>query len=384
MAAKVEPLYVRAPAPASIRPSRAEVDLAALGHNLAALRRVAGGARLYGVVKADAYGHGLVPVARSLERSGIDGLCVALAEEGLSLRADGVRLPILVLNGAYGEDHARLLAERLTPVVYTIEQVEAFARAVGGREVGVHLKLDTGMARLGVPVAALSDFLDALEAHPAVRVEGVMTHLSSADTDDAVTRGQLDRFEAALALVGARGHAPELVHAANSAATYRFARARYSMVRVGIALYGVPPAPGVGDELRPVMKVRTEILALKDLPRGAAIGYGETFRTERLSRIATLPIGYGDGLLRAASNRGAVLVRGLRCPIVGAISMDLTTVDVTDVPSCTFGDEAVLLGRDGQARMSAADLAVACGTIPYEVLTGFSGRLPRLHLEHTQ
>lgn len=360
-----------------IRPSHAEVDLGAVQHNLREVRRVAGASAVYGVVKADAYGHGLVPVARALERAGVDGLCVALVEEGVVLRTEGVRVPILILNGAYGSDHARVLAAQLTPVVYSLQEVESFARAAAGRAVDVHLKLDTGMARLGVPVASLGSFLDALQAFPSVRVRGVLTHLSSADTDDAVTAAQLDRFDAALLEVRRHGHAPDLVHAANSAATYRHARARYSMVRVGIALYGVTPAPGVGGELHPAMRVRTEVLALRALPTGAPVGYGETFRTTRASRVATLPIGYGDGLLRAASGRGVVLIRGRRCPMVGAVSMDLTTVDVTDVSDCALGDEALILGQDGADRITAHELAAACDTIAYEVLTGLSHRLPR-------
>lgn len=360
-----------------IRASRAEVDLAALTHNLREVRRVATPSLVYGVVKADAYGHGLVPVARALERAGVDGLCVALTEEGLTLRAEGARVPILVLNGAYGSDHARVLAARLTPVVYSIQEVEAFARAGAGREVDVHLKVDTGMARLGVPVDALGAFLAAMAAFPMIRVRGVCTHLSSAEAGDAVTAAQLDRFDAALAEVRRHGHAPDVLHAANSAATYRHARARHSLARVGLALYGVPPAPGVGGELRPVMRVRTEVLSLRDLPTGAPVGYGETFRASRPSRIATLPIGYGDGLLRAASPRGVVLIRGQRCPIVGAVSMDLTTIDVTDVPACALGDEAVLLGQGGEDRITAHELAAACDTIAYEVLTCLSRRLPR-------
>jgi alanine racemase len=362
-----------------IRPTRAEVDLATLAHNLGEVRRVAGSARVYGVVKADAYGHGLVPVARALERAGIDGLCVALAEEGLTLRAEGVRVPILVLDGAYGNDHARVLAGQLTPVVYSFEEADAFARAAAGRPVDVHVKVDTGMARLGVPMASLGAFLTAIGGLASIRVRGVLTHLSSADADDAITSTQLDRFDAALAEVRRHGHAPECVHAANSAATYRCARARHSLVRVGLALYGASPAPGVGGGLVPAMRVRTEVLALRSLPAGAPIGYGGTFRTTRASYIATLPIGYGDGLLRSASGRGVVLIGGKRCPVVGAISMDLTTVDVTDASGCAVGDEAVILGADGGDAIDAHQLASACGTIAYEVLTGFSGRLPRLY-----
>jgi alanine racemase len=362
------------------RPTRAEIDLGAMARNLAAVRAVAGSSRVFGVVKADAYGHGLVPVSRWLERQGIDGLCVALAEEGLSLRACGVTTPILVLSGAYGDAHERVLAAHLTPVIYSAAQAEAFARAAHGQAFGVHLKIDTGMGRLGVPLRELDALLDALRALPNLRVDGVMTHFSSADSDAEVSREQLARFERAQAALRSRGFAPRLIHAANSAGTYCLPEARPNLVRVGLALYGVPPAPGQGAELEPVMSVRSEILALRELPAGSPVGYDQTYRTARPSRIATVPIGYGDGLLRAASNRGAMLVGGRRCPIVGRISMDLTTLDVTDLPACAVGDEVIVLGRQGEAQISAEDLAQACDTIAYEVLTNISPRVPRIYL----
>ncbi len=362
------------------RSTRAEIDLGAMARNLAAVRAVAGGSRVFGVVKADAYGHGLVPVSRWLERQGIDGLCVALAEEGLSLRACGVTTPILVLSGAYGDAHERVLAAHLTPVIYSATQAEAFARAAHGQAFGVHLKIDTGMGRLGVSMHELDALLDALRGLPNLRVDGVMTHFSSADSDAEVSRDQLARFELAQAALRARGFAPRLIHAANSAGTYCLPEARPNLVRVGLALYGVPPAPGQGAELAPVMSVRSEILALRELPAGSPVGYDQTYRTARPSRIATVPIGYGDGLLRAASNRGAMLVGGRRCPIVGRISMDLTTLDVTDLPACAVGDEVIVLGRQGEAQISAEDLAQACDTIAYEVLTNISPRVPRIYL----
>jgi alanine racemase len=361
------------------RPTRAEVDLGAMAHNLRAVRAVARGSRVYAVVKADAYGHGLVPVARWLEHEGVDGLCVALAEEGLALRACGVTAPILVLSGAYGEAHERVLAAHLTPVIYSLAQVEAFSRAAHGRPVSVHLKIDTGMGRLGVALSELPALLDAVHAMPEVRIDGVMTHFSSAESDPDFTREQLQRFGEAVALVRARGFAPRLVHAANSAGTYCLPEARPNLVRVGLALYGVAPAPVQDAKLLPVMSLRTEVLALRDLPAGSPVGYDQTFRTARPSRIATVPIGYGDGLLRAASNRGTMLVRGQRCPIVGRISMDLTTLDVTHVPECSVGDEAIVIGRQGEQQITAQELAEACGTIAYEVLTNISPRVPRIY-----
>jgi len=361
------------------RPTRAEVDLPAMAQNLAAVRAVAGEARVYAVVKADAYGHGLVPVARWLERQAVDGLCVALAEEGLTLRACGVTSPILVLSGAYADAHERVLAAHLTPVIHGFAQAEAFARASAGRSVGVHLKLDTGMGRLGIPVDELGALLDALRRFPQLRIDGVMTHFSSADSDAAYTRMQLGRFNAAVEAIRAHGHAPRVLHAANSAATYNFPEARFNLVRVGLALYGVAPAPSAAETLLPVMRLRSEVLALRSLPAGSSVGYDRTHTTLRAARIATVPIGYGDGLMRVASNRGAMLVRGTACPIVGRISMDLTTLDVTDAPGCELGDEVVVIGRQDGAEITAAQLADACDTIAYEVLTNISPRVPRFY-----
>lgn len=364
------------------RPTRAEIDLSALAGNLHAVRRVAGTSRVFVVVKADAYGHGLVQVARRLEREHVDGLCVALAEEGLALRACGVTAQILVLNGVYGDAHERVLSAHLTPVVYSLEQAEAFARAsreLGNRPVSVHLKIDTGMARLGVQLDELAPLLDAIASLP-IRIDGVMTHLSSADSDAAETRAQLVRFDGAVATLRARGHSPRFVHAANSAATYMHENSRYDLVRTGLVMYGIAPQGADSAGLTPVMSVRTELIALRDLPAGAPVGYDQTFRTARPSRIATVPMGYGDGLMRSASNRGHMLVRGQLCPIVGRVSMDLTTLDVTDMPEVAVGDDVVLFGRQGDAVLTANALADASGTIAYEVLTSISPRVPRIYL----
>lgn len=362
------------------RPTVAEVNLDAIAHNLGCVRRVAGSAQMYAVVKADAYGHGLIPVARCLEQSGVDGICVALVEEGLALRAARIEIPILVLNGVYGNDHADVLRAGLTPVVYELSQAQAFASAAAGRSVRIHLKVDTGMARLGVPLDRLPAMLDGLAALPALRVEGLMTHLASADSDPAMTALQLERFAHAETLVRARGHQPRFVHASNSAGTYARTSNEHNLVRVGVALYGVAPMPGVGHDLMPAMQVRTQVIALRELPVGAPVGYGSTFRAQRPTRIATVAIGYGDGLLRAAGHHGAMLVRGVRATIAGVVSMDLTCLDVTDIPDVSVGDEVVVLGQQGAAEITASELATVAGTIPYEVLTNLSARVPRVHV----
>lgn len=356
------------------------MSLDAIAHNLQCVRGIASGAAVYAVVKADAYGHGLIPVGQRLQQAGVDGICVALAEEGFALRRAGIQVPILVLNGVYGRDHIHLIKARLTPVIFDFSQAQAFAAVAGDQPVAVHLKVDTGMARLGVPFAQLSTLLDALERCPQIRIEGLMTHLSSADGPRAVTEHQLALFEEASQIVRARGHQPKLFHVANTAGTFAFDRARFNMVRAGIALYGYSPVPGLGLDLRPAMRIRTEVTTVRELPVGSPVGYSGTFVTTQPTRIATVPLGYGDGLMRAASNRGHMLVRGTRCRIVGNVSMDLTTLDVTHLPACEAGDEVVLIGEQGDERLTAEDLAAASGTIMYEVLTNISPRVPRFYV----
>jgi alanine racemase len=363
----------------SLRPTRAEVDLGAVAHNFRVVRELAGSARVCAVVKADAYGHGVVPVATRLQKEGADAFGVALAEEGLELREAGVTADILVLNGVYGDAHRDVLEAGLTPVVYDLAQVAAFDHAWHHAPFGIHVKVDSGMGRLGVPLGALDAFLDGLARFPAARVDGVMTHLSSADGDEAYTRDQLDRFRDALARIRARGHAPRTVHAANSPATLAHPGARFDMVRPGIVLFGAPPAPHLGADLRPAMRLRTEVIALRDLAPGDSVGYGRTFRAPVAMRLATVPMGYGDGLMRLVSNRGAMLVGGGRCAIVGNVSMDLTTLDVTGVPDAAVGTEVVVLGEQGGERIGAEDVAEWAGTIPYEVLTNVSRRVPRFY-----
>jgi alanine racemase len=395
-------LRPRRAAPAdAVRPTRAEVNLEALRHNLRAVRRHAAGARVWAVLKADAYGHGAPAVARTLERARVDGFCVALLEEGVELREAGIVAPILVMGGHYGNAHDEVIARGLTPVVHDLEQLAAFARVVrsGGVEgpIDVHRKVDTGMARLGVTMQALPEVAARLADLPEVRVAGLMTHLACADapTNEATTE-QMILFDEATALLARHGVRPELRHAANSAAMLR-AQARLDAVRPGIALFGVSPAvegEALASELKPVMRVRTEIVAVRDVPAGASVGYGATWKAVRSSRIATLPMGYADGLSRqlGGSNEGGtvrrgghVLVRGKRAPIVGAVSMDMTMIDVTDIPGAALRDDVVVLGAQdgplGRDAIGAAEVAAHGDTIPWEVLTSVSRRVPRFYRE---
>lgn len=373
----------------AIRPTRAEVSLANLRHNLHCVQRLAGDAQVWSVLKADGYGHGSKAVARTLERAGVRGVCVALIEEGIELREAGIRVPILVMGGYYGRAWGRLFEYDLTPVVHGADQIEALAaeaRYSKKQTIAVHVKVDTGMGRLGALASDIAQIGAALRSHPEVRFEGLMTHFACADSGDPESIDhQLDLFQDAERKLHEMGLVPELRHAANSAALIASPRARLDMVRPGIALFGVEPRVGAARELRPVMSVRSEIIALRELCPGQSVGYGATWTAQRTSRIATLPMGYADGLSRGLSNQGDVLIRGLRAPVVGVVSMDMTMVDVTEIAGVSLGDECVVLGTQkgprGRATISAHEIAARLGSIPWEVLTNISRRVPRFYRE---
>ena len=265
-------------------------------------------------------------------------------------------------------------------MLYEISEARAFESVAEGRPIDVHLKVDTGMGRLGVPLAELDPFLRELRSFPSIRVAGLMTHFSTADADPDYVAEQLRGFKQAEGLVRRFGHVPAVLHAANSAALFRHPETHFDWVRPGISLYGYPGSDSVDVPLRPAMRWRTEVLRVRMLQQGESAGYGRTFRATRPTRLATIPLGYGDGLLRSASNRGHVLIRGVRCPIVGNVAMDLTTVDVSQVPDASIGDEVLLLGVQDGVSLDARDLAEAAGTIPYEVLTNVSRRVPRVYV----
>jgi alanine racemase len=380
----------RAAPDATLRPTRADVDLAALRHNLQVVRKHAAGARVWAVVKADAYGHGAPAIARTLERARVDGFGVALIEEGVELREAGILAPVLVMGAHFGNAHDEVIARGLTPVVHDLGQVAAFARLVRSGlvegPVNVHLKVDTGMARLGVTMEELPALAARLQAYPEVRVRGLMTHLACADAmGREPTDEQAARLEQAKAILDGSGVHPEQRHAANSAALLR-GLARLDAVRPGIALFGVAPridGKPLTKELKPAMRVRTEIVALRDLSKGDSVGYGATWRAPCRSRIATLPMGYADGLSRRLGNRGFVLVRGRRAPIVGSVSMDMTMVDVTSVEGASVRDEVVVLGTQqgvlGSDVIGADEIADHADTIAWEVLTSVSRRVPRFY-----
>ena len=363
----------------ALRPTRAEVDLHAIAHNLGVVRQLAPTAKVLAVIKADAYGHGVVPVAARLQQEGVDGFGVALAEEGLELREAGIDRAILVLNGVHGGAHASVISAGLTPVLYEVSEACAFEAASGGRVVDVHLKIDTGMGRLGVPFSELQNFLTAIKSCPSIHIAGVMTHLATADDDRQFVAEQLACFEQACHVVEAAGHQPSVRHVANSAAVFRHSEAHCDWVRPGLALFGYSGGAVIEKELWPAMKLRSEIISIREITAGQSVGYGRKFVAKKTTLVATVPVGYGDGLLRSLSNRGKVLIGGQHCPIVGNVSMDLVTVDVSEVPKFQVGDEVVFLGKQGQHAITADDIARDAGTIAYEILTNVSRRVPRFY-----
>jgi alanine racemase len=371
--------------PVSCRPTVAKIDLQSLSHNYNEVLQRAGGRKILAVVKAQAYGHGALRVARHLLELGAGMLGVALVEEGRELREAGIEAPVLVMGAVFPEQAEAIAALGLTPVVYDLAVARAGADAAQKLKVtvAVHVKIDTGMGRIGISPAAAEDFIAGLMSLDGITVQGLMTHFADADLrDKRFASEQMDRFESVVKKLDSRGIAIPLRHAANSAAVLDCKRALFTMVRPGLMLYGYNPleGEGVGADLRPVLSLVTRIAFLKKVPAGVSISYGRTFVTKRESVIATIPIGYADGYSRGLSNRGEAIVRGIRVPVAGRVCMDMTMLDVTEVPGVSEGDGVVLIGSQGNERITALDIAVRTGTISYEVLCGISSRVPRLYV----
>ncbi|OGW40430.1 MAG: alanine racemase [Nitrospirae bacterium GWC2_56_14] len=371
--------------PGADRPTAASISLSALTHNFEEVTRRANGRKVLAVVKANAYGHGLVPVARHLLGRGAHMLGVALVEEGRELREAGIEAPILVMGPVFPEQADAVAALRLTPALSnnTVARALDDAARKRSRRIAVHVKIDTGMSRTGVSPEAAPDLIRGMNSLDGIVVEGLMTHFADADLrDKAFAAQQMERFENLIRTLTDQGISIPLRHAANSASILDYPRALFTMVRPGLMLYGYDPVEGnaSGAALQPVLSLVTRIFLLKKLPAGTPISYGRTFVTGRESLIATIPIGYADGFSRSLSNCGEALVRGARVPVTGRVCMDMTMLDVTDVPGVREGDEVVLIGSSGSERITAADLAAKTGTIPYEVLCGISSRVPRIFL----
>jgi alanine racemase len=365
-------------------PTQATIHLDRLSRNLRLLQTLVDDRPLWPCIKANAYGHGLVPVARHLAALGQDTLCVAHVSEAMTLRAAGISGRLVLLSAAPPDASEAILEHDLEPVVCTRETLDSLSRSArrAGREVAVHLKVDTGMGRIGVRPDAVAGLLQDAQGLDGVRVRGLMSHFPRADeADKSFSLHQIEAFGRVCAAT--RDAGIEVRHMANSAAIFDLPDSHLDAARPGIALYGLAPSPTIANprvaELEPVLEWSSRITFLKEVPAGTGLSYGHTFHTERPSLVATFPVGYGDGLHRSLSNRMEVLVGGVRCPQVGTITMDQTLADVTALRGrVELGDEVVLIGRQDGETVTADALAEALGTINYEVVTAISDRVPRI------
>lgn len=347
------------------------------------------------VVKANAYGHGALPCTQAVLSAGADTLGVGIVAEGIELREQGIQAPIQVLVGIFPDEVDELIQHNLTTTLHSRSLAETLSQRAGhwGKEVGVHIKVDTGMGRLGIAPDQLPGMVEFVSGLKNIRIESVFTHFSSADdADPAFTQNQIERFQSALDQLKKANIEIPLAHCANSAALLQFPKSQFDLVRPGIALYGALPAPSLAAvvesltvenknfSLRPVMQWKTRILTINTLPKGSPVSYGQKFITQRDSRIATLPVGYADGLERLLSNQMQVLVRGQKVPQVGTVCMDMCMIDVTGMAEVEAGDEVVLFGQQGEATLTADEMAAQAGTIPYEILCGVGQRVPRIYL----
>lgn len=371
------------------RPTSVEINLDNLAQNYQSIRKFVGkNLGIMAVVKADAYGHGAICCARRLESEGIEWLGVALPEEGLELRENGITAPILCLGSFWNGQENLLLENNLTPVVYQIEKAASFNRAALEKNIiaDVHVKIDTGMGRIGVRFDEVEHFTEKLKELKNLRVDGIMTHFAAADnlSETEFTTLQVDRYNNAVAIFAAKNFHPTYFDLANSPGAIAHPKARGNLIRIGGILYGlggdVLPAGITKPQLKPVMALRTKIANLKSVPKGETLGYSRTFTTERNSMIATIPIGYQDGFPRTLSNKGRVIIKGRFVPVVGRVSMDWTILDVTEIPDVQVEDEVILIGETENLKVTAEEIAQLTDTISYEITCGINRRVYRKYV----
>jgi alanine racemase len=363
-----------------------EIDVGALKRNVARTRQLVGKeVKILLTIKADAYGHGAPHVARTVVASGVDMLGVATLHEGIELRGAGVRVPILILSPSLVNEIDEIFEWHLTPTVSDMKfaQAYAFSGSHMNDKARVHVEIDTGMTRGGVNQMEAVDFVTALSRLPGLTIEGLYTHFPSTYDDDAeFTEGQIDAFGRIVGALKDKGIEIPLLHTANSAAITQCPGSYFNMVRPGGMIYGMFPRKDMnGAGLDPVMSFKSRVVNVKKVARGRTVSYGRTHRFDRDSRVAAVAAGYGHGLVRSLSNSGALLVRGARAPIVGMVTMDVTLLDVTDIPGVSVGDEVVIFGRQDKAEISVYEVAERCGTIAYEITCGIGKRVPRVYVE---
>ncbi len=374
--------------PLTRRPTRATISLDALEHNVTQIKQRIGNARkILTVVKANAYGHGAVRIAQALVDLGIDFLGVATCEEGIELRQASITTPIIVLGGFFQGQGIYAHQFDLTPVVYTLESAQEISQcaSTNHRTIPIHMKIDTGMGRLGILPLETRHFIEKLTRLTGIEIEGILSHLADTNQENhsglEYTLKQVEIFNQQIEELSQMGIDPLYRHLANSAASIDELPDSFNLVRPGIMLYGSYPAKRFQQsiDLKPVMNLTTKIISLKKVPQGTSISYGRTFTCKRESLIATLPIGYADGYSRSLSNRGEVLIRERKAPVVGVVCMDLVMIDVTDIPGVALGDEVILMGAQGSEVITAEDVAEKMSTISYEFLCGIGPRIPRIY-----
>ena len=365
--------------------TRAEISLHALRHNFQQIKdRVGGNVRIMGIVKANAYGHGLHEIAKALTQMGADYLGVGFMQEGILLRQHGIQVPILVLGGVLGSQVKEFLSHDLEITVASIEiaeRIEHEASMNGGKKASVHLKIDTGMERIGVHPEHAQHFVEHVSRLPHLEVKGIYSHFATSDEHDKTFASlQMERFDGVLRLIRKSGVEIPFVHMANSGAILDIADSYYSMVRPGILLYGIYPSRETTRSIlvKPVLSLKSKVDFVKSVAAGTSISYGRKYYTKAATKIATVPIGYGDGYSRRLSERANVIIGGRRFPVVGTICMDQLMVDVGADTNVHVGDQIVLIGSDGTEGISAWEIAEHMDTNPYELLTGISSRVPRV------
>lgn len=364
------------------RSTWAEIDLDNLSHNFFQIKKIiAPSVKVMVTVKADAYGHGLVPVSQRLAANGVDYLGVACVDEGIKLREADIRIPILILGVVLRDSIEPLFHYNLTPMVCTEELAAALNQKaeIFNRPINIHIKVDTGMGRLGVIYSQALKFIKKISLFKFIKIEGLFTHFPLADTNRDFTLSQIDSFSRLISRLKQKGIHIPLLHTANSAGTINFPQSHFNMVRPGLLIYGIYPDRGLRMNLKPVLSLKTKIVYVKRVPKGCGISYGHTYVTQRPATVVTLPIGYGDGYPRSLSNLSAVLIRGRRFKISGRICMDQIMVDVGRTPVKT-GEEVVLIGQQGRGKILTQELADLSGTIPYEIVCGLGSRIRRVYL----
>lgn len=371
----------------------AQINLDSILHNMEQMRQnISDGTKILGVIKTDAYGHGAVPIGRELERLDVVwGYATATVEEAGILRRNGLKKPILVLGASFPEHYEALAEENIRATIFSLQQaqqLEAFAREAG-KKIFVHIKIDTGMSRLGFQVTRqAADEIAQIAGLPHIVVEGMFTHFAKADEKDkTMTKDQLGKFREMEGLLRQRGLSALILHCANSAAIIDMPDTNLDMVRAGISLYGMWPSAEVKKEnidLQPVLSLKSRIVFLKELEAGRTISYGADYRTTGKQQIATIPVGYGDGYPRSLSGKGYVLIHGKRAPICGRICMDQFMVDVTHIPEAKEGDTVVLVGRDGEEAITMEEIGELSGRFNYEFACDLGKRIPRVYVKNNQ